>query len=157
MKKKEYVPYLLIVIFVILLRTFIITPVIVNGPSMRPTLENGEVLILKKYDTKIARFEIVVIKYNNDKLVKRVIGLPGETIKYEDNKLYVNNKLIEETFIHGSTMNFETTVPKGAYFVLGDNRTNSTDSRSIGPVYKKSIIGTTNLSIFPFNKIGIIK
>ena len=79
MKKiKELIPYILIISLVILIRTFIITPVRVDGPSMEDTLENGDILLLQKFNNNYQRFDIVVLNYNNEKLVKRIIGLPGE-------------------------------------------------------------------------------
>lgn len=162
-KLKELLPYLIIVIAVVLIRTFIITPVIVDGKSMDPTLKNDQILILKKYDKTITRFEIVVLKKNGSKLVKRVIGLPGEHIEYKDNKLYVNGEFVEENFINTETKNFDTaifgseTIPENYYFVLGDNRPNSADSRIIGLIHKNEIIGTTNFSLFPFTRFGIVK
>jgi signal peptidase I len=159
---KEIIPYVLIVVAVVTIRMFIITPVKVQGDSMTPTLNDKEILLLKKYDTKYERFDIVVFKTDDSKLVKRVIGLPGEHIKYVDNKLYVNNKIVEDA-IEGETEDFDLNyigydrIPEGYYFVLGDNRGNSTDSRLIGLISKKSMLGTTNFSIFPFNDFGKIK
>ena len=83
---KEVLPYIVILLVVILIRTYIITPVIVNGESMSPTLKNNELLLLKKYDKKIERFDIVVFKYNDSRLIKRVIGLPGDKVEYKDGK-----------------------------------------------------------------------
>ena len=156
---KENVPYLVIIIAVILIRTFIITPVRVEGKSMYPTLDNKQILLLKKYDKDYKRFDIVVLKNNGDKLIKRVIGLPGETIKYEDNKLYVNGKYIKENFKRNTETSdfYYYKIPEDSYFVMGDNRGNSTDSRIIGPVNKNKITGTIGISLFPFNKIGKIK
>lgn len=156
---KELMPYIVIIVVVVLIRSYIITPVIVSGKSMMPTLEHRQVLLLKKYDKKISRFDIVVINHENEKLVKRVIGLPGDKIEYINNKLYINDKLEEDNYGFGYTDDFSTStkIPDGYYLVLGDNRTNSTDSRVIGLIKKSDILGTTNFSLFPFNKIGIIK
>ena len=156
---KELLPYIMIVVVVVAIRAFIATPVRVDGASMNPTLEDGEILILKKYDRSLERFDIVVLDYNGEKLVKRVIGLPGEKIAYKDNKLYVDGKRVKEPFEHEVTDDFELEeqIPKGYYFVLGDNRINSTDSRMIGAISKEQIQGTTNFSIFPFDKFGTVK
>lgn len=163
MKKyiKEIVPYIVIIIGVVLFRTYIFTPVKVDGLSMYPTLSDNEVLILKKYDKKYERFDIVVLNYQNDKLVKRIIGLPGEHIKYSEGILYVNGKKIEEEFIKEITDDFDIEVfddkiPEDCYFVLGDNRDNSKDSRMIGFINKKDIEGKVEFAIFPFNKFGKI-
>lgn len=160
---KQSLPYIIIIIVVILIRTFLVTPVRVRGTSMVPTLKNGEIMILNKWDHQYERFDIVVLKYGNTKLIKRIIGVPGETVKYENKKLYINEKYIKEDFQHKKTEDFileeigYTTIPKGFYFVMGDNRTNSTDSRSIGLVSEKDILGTTNFAIFPFSEFGIVK
>lgn len=157
---KELIPYVIIIIVVVLIRTFVITPVQVDGSSMYPTLKDNEILLLKKYDKNYDRFDIVVLNYNNSKLIKRIIGLPGEHIKYEDNKLYINGKYVKETFkTNTETSDFEIDgkIPKGYYFVMGDNRDNSTDSRIIGFINKNQIDGITDIAIFPFNKFGSIK
>lgn len=157
MKKiiKELIPYVIIIIFVVVIRTFIITPVRVDGVSMHPTLNNNQILILNKLDKSYNRFDVVVFNYNNEKLVKRIIGLPGETIKVKDNKLYINNKYIKENFKHEDTDDYERelVIPKGTYFVMGDNRSNSLDSRFIGPVDESNIEGTVNLSLIPLKKV----
>lgn len=158
MKKiiKEIYPYLLIVVVVILIRTFIITPVQVDGTSMVPTLKDKEILLLKKYETKYDRFDIVVFNLDKERLIKRVIGLPGESIEYKNNKLYINGKRIKEKFkTNSKTEDFKLEeigykkIPKGYYFVVGDNRNNSVDSRIIGLVSEKDIQGSTSLSVFP--------
>ena len=157
---KELIPYVIIVIVVVFIRTFIVTPAMVDGASMEPTLEDRDVLLINKYDDSIDRFDIVVFNYEGERLIKRVIGLPGDHIKYQNNKLYVNGKLVKENFKHDDTEDFDLAslgyneVKDGYYFVVGDNRGISKDSRIIGLVSKKNIIGKTNYAIFPFNKFG---
>ena len=160
---KEILPYIIIVLIVVLIRTFIITPVQVEGTSMFPTLKDNEILILKKYDHNYKRFDIVVFQHNDTRLIKRIVAFPGETVEYKDNKLYINGTYIKEDFQKNSkTEDFKledielTTVPQDHYFVMGDNRNNSTDSRIIGPVSEEKIKGTTNFSIFPFDTFGTI-
>jgi len=159
---KELLSYIIIIIAALLIRTFIFTPVKVDGTSMVPTLQDGEILILKKYDKTYERFDIVVINYNGEKLVKRIIGMPGENIKYKNNKLYVNGKKVEEP-VELETENFSlinlgyNKIPEDYYLVLGDNRYNSTDSRTIGLISKDDILGVTSLRIWPVKKIGTIK
>lgn len=156
--------YLVIIIVIVAIRTYIVTPVRVDGESMVPTLSNNEILILQKYDDNYKRFDIVVLNYNNQKLIKRVIGLPGEYVKYKNNNLYINGVKIEEQFnTGGDTEDFELKdlgnykkIPVNYYLVLGDNRENSVDSRIIGLINKKSIVGKTKVSIYPFSKIGKI-
>lgn len=160
---KEILPYIIIIIVVVLIRTFIVTPVQVEGTSMFPTLEDGEILMLKKYDHTFDRFDVVVFQHNDTRLIKRIVALPGETVEYKDDKLYINGTYIKENFQKNSqTEDFKledielTKVPKDHYFVMGDNRNNSTDSRIIGAVSEEKIKGTTNFSIFPFDTFGKI-
>ncbi len=159
---KEFFVYFLIIVAVILIRTFFVTPIRVDGDSMNNNLKNGEILLLKKYDKSYERFDVVVFNYEGEKLIKRIIGLPGEHIAYKDNQLYVNNQYVEESMIDKTTYNFDLkelgfdTIPEHYYFVLGDNRVNSKDSRMIGLISEKDILGSTNFILFPFNKLGSI-
>lgn len=168
MKKflKELYPYIVIVVVVVLFRTFIATPVRVDGSSMYSTLKNGEILILNKLNKSYERFDIVVIDVEIDgkksKLVKRIIGLPGESIEYKDNELYINGVVIDDVasartddFSLNEIYNIEK-LPDDYYFVMGDNRNYSRDSRdnTVGIIKKDDIVGTTTLRIFPFNKIN---
>jgi len=159
-KVREFIPYILIIIIVILIRTFIATPIKVNGTSMTDTLNHKDTMILNKIDVKInklERFDIVVIETGNTYIIKRIIGLPGETIKYQNGKLYINGKKINDPYYkNNNTSDFESVkIPKNHYYVLGDNRNDSIDSRIIGPVNIKDIKGTTKLIIFPFKNMGI--
>lgn len=155
-KIKELVPYIVITMIVILIRMFIISPVRVDGTSMYPTLSNNEFLLLSKYDQSYDRFDIVVLKYRNERLVKRIIGLPGETVEYKNNTLYINGKEMEEPFINTNTDDFNLNelgydkIPENYYFVVGDNRGSSLDSRMIGLISKKDLQGTIKLSITGF-------
>lgn len=160
---KECIPYIIIIAVVILIRVFLITPVRVQGTSMVPTLEDKQILLLNKWNHNYERFQIVVLDYHGTKLVKRIVGLPGDNVAYKKGKLYINDKEVKETFQHGKTGDFKLEelgydeIPNDYYFVMGDNRMNSTDSRTIGLVAKKDILGTTNFSLFPFNRFGLIK
>ena len=161
-KIKEIVEFIIVIIVVLLIKAFIVTPIRVNQSSMNNTLYDKDIMLLDKISyrfNKIKRFEIVVIKKDNEYLIKRVIGLPGEKIKYKSNKLYVNDTLVTENFLHKNTSDYELEeeIPNGYYFVLGDNRPDSVDSRLIGLIKKEEIIGKTNLVIFPFNHFGIKK
>lgn len=154
-------PYLVIIIVVVLIRSFIATPIKVNGTSMDPTLKEGETMILNKIGMTfkgIKRFDIVVVKTADTYLIKRVIGLPGDSIKYSDGKLYINEKVVDDPYSKTQTEDFdEVKLKKNEYFVMGDNRAVSKDSRMIGPVTKSEIKGKTNIIIFPFSKFGIVK
>ena len=80
---KEAIPYLIIIIAVVLIRSFIVTPIKVDGQSMYSTLNNGDILILKKYDKTYDRFDVVVFNNGSDRLIKRIIALPGEKVEYK--------------------------------------------------------------------------
>ena len=164
MKKtfKELLPYIVIIIVVVLVRTYIATPVIVSGDSMVPTLNDKQLLLLNKVNyqfNEIKRYDIVVIKIDKKEIIKRVIGLPGETIEYRNNVLYINGH--EES----NNYNFETEdfnlksicncneIPDNKYLVLGDNRKVSADSRIIGLIDKSEIEGNVSFSIWPIKEV----
>ena len=154
---KEYGLYVITIILVLLVKKFIVSPIKVNGTSMMTTLHDGDIMILNiigyRFD-EINRFDIVVVDEGNEYLIKRVIGLPGEEIEYKDNQLYINGKKVKENYGSQVTEDFKVKVKKNSYFVLGDNRTNSLDSRHFGSFKKDRIIGKTSLIIFPFNRFG---
>ncbi len=163
---KEIYPYLIIILIVILVRSFIITPAVVDGKSMYPTLNDNNVVLLNKIDYKLnslKRFDIVVVNYNGEKLIKRVIGLPGEHVEYKNNSLFIDGYLVSENFSHKDTNDFKLEtigylkIPGDKYFVVGDNRGYSVDSRMIGLIDKKDIKGKVSLRILPINKFGKIK
>lgn len=157
MKKilKEIWSYLVIILVVVLIRTFLVTPIRVNGKSMYPTLNDGYFMILKKYaKDDIDRFDIVVIKEGKEKLIKRVIGLPTENISIRDDHLFVEDEEIIDNYGSGHVKDFTDYCGKDEYYVLGDNREDSTDSRIFGCVKKENIIGKTDFIVFPFTKWG---
>ena len=165
MKKfiKELIPYIVFILVVVLIRSYIITPVIVVGDSMVPTLEDNQILLLNKFDYKfneIERYDIVVIEVGNGEIIKRVIGLPGENIEYRNNTLYINGHE-EETIYNFDTENFSLKeicncdkIPQDKYLVLGDNREVSSDRRGpIGLIDKDAIKGSTKISIWPIKMV----
>lgn len=161
MKKiKDSISFIIIILTIILVRLFIVTPVRVDGPSMNDTLHDGDILLLDKYDNKYERFEIVVFNYSGERLIKRVIGLPGEVVSYKNNKLYINGNEIEDNYGLGYTEDFElknlnlTKIPDNEYLVMGDNRNDSLDSRYFGTISKDKILGSVKYRLFPFNKFG---
>lgn len=165
----------IVVVITIAIRTFLFTPVSVDGASMEPTLHDREKIIVSKtinWMGDIHRGDIVIIKDREEKInyVKRVIGLPGETIEMENDHLHVNGKEIDESYLteakklmsqHDNklTADFEpVTVPKDHYFVMGDNRPNSMDSRGVAPfslgfIPEDQIIGKSKFVFFPFQDI----
>ena len=163
---KEIITYALIIGVAILIKLFVFSPIKVNGSSMSPTLEDGDIMILNEIGyhlNGVDRFDIAVAKVDGEKLIKRVIGLPGEKVEYRENKLYINDELVVENFTHGDTEDFSLSqlnkkkIPENYYFLVGDNRGNSKDSRTIGLVHKSKIIGKTRLIIYPFSRTNTVQ
>lgn len=148
-------------------RTFIFEPVRVDGSSMMYTLEDDEYMIATKFDYLLGdpeRFDIVICNYPNTTdgmyRVKRVIGLPGETLELVAGELYINGEHIEQDFemTENAAYYGPFTVPEGHYFVIGDNRNNSKDSRSImvGPLDRSQIKGHVRAVVFPFGNMRLM-
>ena len=159
---KEAMPYIVILIVVVLIRTFVVTPIKVNGQSMYDTLNGSEIMILwrskdiKRYDIVVA--DLVENGKKTDTLIKRIYGLPGETISCEDGTIFINGKKIDDSYAYGKTTDFEAvTLGSDEYFLLGDNREISLDSRIFGPINKKHIDGKTDFVIWPFKKLGKVE
>ena len=149
-------------------RTFIFEPVRVDGSSMLNTLTDSEFMIATKFDYWLGdpeRFDIVICNYPNTSdgmyRVKRVIGMPGETVQLLGGELYINGTHMEQNFdMHSITQNFGPfTVPEDHYFVLGDNRNNSKDSHSpmVGALPRNMVKGHVRAVVFPFGRFRLIK
>lgn len=158
MKKilKDLIPYIVILVVVVLIRTFIVTPIIVDGDSMSPTLTDDEMMLLNKLGS-IERNDIVVINNEEGYIIKRVIALPGESIECRDGVIYINDEKYDDNFASKTDDFVKQFLNDDEYFVMGDNRLVSMDSRIFGAVTKEEILGTTNFVIYPFNKFGKIK
>ncbi len=165
---------LIALVIVLVCRHFLITPSIVKGESMMPNLEDGDRIILSKI-SKIERFDEIAFQApdSEDNYVKRVIGLPGDTIEMRDDQLLVNGKPVKEPYLEDIksilpsedplTNNFtlmeitgEEVVPEDKLFVLGDNRRVSKDSRSFGFIDEEEVIGDVKMRIWPLDSIGIL-
>lgn len=160
---REILSYAIVIIIALLIKKYVFSPIKVNGPSMNPTLLDGDIMILNEigyYLDGLERFDIVVVNADDTKIIKRVIGFPGEHVEFKDNLLYINGEEIKEEFSHDVTHNFKLEeldyekIPDDYYFVVGDNRGDSKDSRSIGLIKKDQIIGKTNAILFPFSRFG---
>ena len=158
---KEIVVYGLLLLVVLGIKFFIVSPIRVNGNSMYKTLYDNDIMILNEIIYRfndIKRLDIVVIKEDDEYLIKRVIGLPGESIKCEDGKIYIDGKILVDKYANGITSDFdEIILSKDEYFVLGDNRENSIDSRNYGAFNRNQIKGKASFTIYPFNRFGMKK
>lgn len=149
--------------------TFIGQRVEVDGQSMESTLQHKDNLICDKISYRFTdpeRFDIVIIypdEEKNKRWIKRIIGLPGETVRIdEEGNIYINGEILEEDYgkevIEDAGLAAQTiTLGEDEYWVMGDNRNHSSDSRVIGPVPKDRILGKAFIRIFPFSKFGLIK
>ncbi|RYG72622.1 signal peptidase I [Lentibacillus lipolyticus] len=173
--RKVILVMLLAVVLTFVFRSHLMASYVVNGESMEPTLYDGNLLMVNKvvYNlTDVDRFDIIVFHANEkDDYVKRVIGLPGDEIIYENEKLYINGNYVEEGFlepfkeassIKPYTNDFtlkETTgkeqVPEGKLFVMGDNRRDSLDSRKIGFVPIDKVVGKVDIKYWPFSDLQL--
>lgn len=154
---KDLIPYAIILVVVVLIRTFIVTPIKVNGSSMYNTLEGKEIMLLWKYK-EINRYDIVVAKAEDDTLIKRVYAFPNETIECKKGIIYINGEAIEDIYAYGETDDFsKVTLKENEYFLMGDNRLVSLDSRKIGPITRENIEGVTDFVLYPISKFGKVK
>lgn len=146
----------------------ILRPHKIKGQSMHPNFPDGEYLLTEKvsyYRNDPQRGDVVVFKppISEDEFIKRIIGLPGDTVMVLNGKVFVNYKELKEDYIKIDTnpSSFlsdgeKYTVPSGNYFVMGDNRPHSSDSRAWGPITKKVITGKAWLIYYPFNLGGFV-
>lgn len=166
--------FILCAISVFLLTTFVIRPVRVDGKSMYPTLEDSEIGLMNVFSAKylgIKRQDVVIVHNDraNEEWVKRVIGMPGDSVYAKDDVVYVNGIALEEPYLNTEyvksirsrgdhfTQNFEkVTLKDDEYFLMGDNRIESYDSRMVGPFKKNSFRGKDVYVLFPFNKMNIV-
>lgn len=150
---------------------FVGKPFTVSGSSMYPTLHDGDRMVMTKLGD-IHRFDVVVLQApdENKEYIKRVIGMPGDRLDMHNGRLYINDQEVQQPFINqedlGSSktvflddftlqsLTGETTVPEGKYFVMGDNRGVSRDSRIIGFIDRDAIDGKAVFTVWPLNRIG---
>ena len=149
---------------------FLGRPFTVSGASMYPTLHNGDRMVLSKVED-VHRFDVVILKAPDEDVeyIKRVIGMPGDTVEMKNGVLYINGKKVDQPFINTEALAKQTVfiddftlesltgeakVPEGKYFVLGDNRGVSKDSRMIGFIDRSAIEGKAVFTIWPFGRIG---
>lgn len=169
-----------------LINAFVLQNNIVSGPSMFPTLhdrdrivvnrvgrmlgkkpERGDIITIKGKDvTWTDRLVVDGVSIQTDRvlhedIIKRVVAVPGDRIQFKDGHVYLNGSLLKEPYIDDSVRTLsedteEITVPENSYFVLGDNREHSLDSRRIGPIPYNAIMGVVLIRVYPFNAIGTL-
>lgn len=169
----EIFKFILIVALIVApIRFFVAQPFIVQGGSMSPTFENSDYLVIDELSYKFRqpeRGEVIVFKYPLDAskfFIKRIIGLPGENIRMEDNKIFIQKgglpeQELEEKYFKSSVLTLvgnknKWSLNQNEYFVLGDNRANSSDSRYFGLLDKKFITGRAWLRLWPINEIDYL-
>ena len=164
---KELIESIVIaIVLAIIIRTFLFEPFWIPSRSMEPTLQISDRIIVTKFSYWLSepkRGDVVVFEYPLDTSkddVKRVIGLPGEKIEIRDSKLYINDILVEEPYLP-TELKFPdfgpVEVPENAYFMMGDNRNNSIDSRDWGFVERELLIGKSQFIYWPLDRIGRVK
>ncbi|MGY3779661.1 signal peptidase I [Isobaculum melis] len=160
-----------------LLTKFFFSPAVVEGESMMPTLTSSDYVLLNKFDLNVTRFEVVAFKSPDapqKDYIKRVIGMPGDTIEVKDDVLFINGKAQDESYLDQEREELQdgeklmkdftlkeltgaSTVPPNKLFVMGDNRLYSRDSRDFGFIDQKDIKGRANLIIWPFSRVNQLK
>lgn len=155
----------IVVSFFIIL--FVYQPVKVEGGSMEPGLEDQERIFINKLVyrwERIERGDIIVFRYPRDprkSFIKRVIGVPGDEVRISSGHVYLNGKPIEEDYVPAEFLDSRsyplTVIPPGSYFVLGDHRSMSNDSRDFGPVQRSYIYGKAVFGYWPMEKLGILR
>ena len=150
------------IILALIIRTFIVELYIVDGPSMRPTLQHDERLVVNKFIYRVRnpeRGEIIIFRYPRDPsrdFIKRVIAVAGDTVEIKDGRVYVNDEILHEDYILEKTLSEypKVTVPEGTLFVCGDNRQNSLDSRSgdVGFLPLDNVKGKAMLVFWPVDE-----
>ena len=172
---REILGWIVYIAIIIGLTYFIVTYIgqrtSVSGSSMEPMLSDGDNLIVDKISYRFndpERYDIIVFPYQyeeNTYYIKRIIGLPGETVQIIDGYTYINGELLEsdiygaEVMEYGGIAEEEITLGEDEYFVLGDNRNHSADSRepSVGVLTREMLMGRAWVRIYPFDKIGVIE
>jgi signal peptidase I len=161
---RDLIVSVFISLFIIL---FVYQPVKVEGGSMEPGLEDQERIFINKLAYRlesIQRGDVIVFRYPRDprkNFIKRVIGLPGDRIRVDEGRVSINGRLIAEPYVPDEYLDSrsyrEVVVPAGSYFVLGDHRSMSNDSREFGPVSRDLIYGKAVFGYWPMEKVGVVR
>lgn len=151
-------------VIVVPIRYFLFQPFFVKGASMEPNFDDGQYLIIDELSYRFRepqRGEIVVFKYPHDpsqRYIKRIIGLPEETVEVKNEQVFISGEILDESnYLPAGTLTLGLTkiiLAENEYFVLGDNRLHSSDSRSWGPLTKENIVGRAYLRAWPFDTLA---
>jgi len=166
---KEFISFTILALIIVLpIRLFVAQPFIVNGTSMSPTFETGQYLIVDQVSyafREIQRGDVIIFnfpQYKSKFFIKRIIGLPGETVDINLNEVYISSESSEPELLNESYVEFKKTdsltitLEEDEYFVMGDNRKTSLDSRIWGPIKKEYIVGRAFLRLLPLAEIDYL-
>lgn len=157
---KEWIKSFLIAFAVVIPVSYFATPAIVEGSSMQPTLYDNNIVVMEKHIKELKQSDVIVFDaqpIDDRYYIKRIIGLPGDTVEIRDGNVYVNNIKISENYLRSGTVTepeMVIKVPENEYFVLGDNREVSEDSRFIGTISIEKIKGLVYFKVYPFKDAG---
>ncbi|MEK7171226.1 MAG: signal peptidase I [Patescibacteria group bacterium] len=161
----------IVFVFSIIVRVFIAQPFVVEGSSMEPDFHNGEYLLVEKMSYRLkkpVRGDVIVFRYPNNpsvNYIKRIIGLPGETVRIVNGTVEINNKLLAEEYLsldektliaQNPETPYEVTLTTDQFFVMGDNRQHSSDSREWGPLGRNFIVGKSTVILYPRQNISAV-
>ncbi len=156
------------IVIALLITRFVITHTLIPTGSMIPTIEINDHLIINRvpfYFTDPKRGEIVVF-HNDKELIKRVIAIPGDTLDFQNGDVYLNGELLDEPYLYEQSstydfmmddIEFPLEIPENMYFMMGDNRNNSEDSRYFGMIHRDAIYAKSWFRIWPLNRLGSVK
>ena len=154
------------ILFFLMIHFFVVTLFIVDGLSMEPNFHTGEYIIVNRWQYLFGhpeRGDVVVLKFPGDpdhkKYIKRIIGLPGDNVIIQNGEVFINGQQLDELYLASDVKtlpNVNRTLKDEDYFLLGDNRPNSSDSRVWGIAAKRYLIGRAWLIVYPLNKVGVV-
>lgn len=156
-----YIAFIIVSIVISLLiiiptRLYIFSPFVIIGNSMSPTYDDGDYILINKFNRSFVRGDVIVFRTEKQRIpysIKRIVGLSSEKIEIKDGNVFINDQMLNETYYNEKTMgDISVTLDQDQYFVLGDNRNKSLDSRIFGPITKSDIEGKILYAVFGLAK-----